>query len=87
MTLLGSLFQLTVSFLDTTMFLNKVVDECGCILIFELLVSDPYSVQQLLPLGVNVAALWGVGDWGGGGVSFVLCLLVYIQYVVIVMCT
>lgn len=39
------------------MLFHKVVDEVGCVFVFELLVGDPYCVQKLLPLWVNVTTL------------------------------
>lgn len=39
------------------MFLHKIIDEICSVLILELFVSDPHSVQQFLPLWGYVAAL------------------------------
>ncbi len=39
------------------MFLNKVVDEIGSLLVFQLLIGDTHSVKQLLPIGRDVATL------------------------------
>lgn len=52
-----SCFQLSISLLDATVLFHKVVDEVGCVFVFKLLVGDPYCVQKLLPLWVNVATL------------------------------
>ena len=40
------------------MTLNKVVDEVGSLLVFQLLISDSHFVQQFLPLRVYVATLY-----------------------------
>ena len=50
--------ELSGGLLDPPVFLHKVVDELGSVLVFQLLTGDSNCVQELLPLWLDVAALF-----------------------------